>query len=130
IVDPELAAQWVAAHPVPAYVKPSDDGGDSHSGCHKISMHCLREAGQHIVDQGSDEWEKLRQQALGEWHHVSTELTHDWNMAEGCFEDHTLPLPNIPVQFDITPEMIVHLEEGGSKNLGGGGSASGEVKGS
>jgi hypothetical protein len=130
IVDPQLAAAWVAAHPVPASVKPSDNGGDSHSGCDVISTHCAGEAGKHVIDQGSQELDKLRQQAIAEWNHVSTELSHDWNMAEGCFADHTLPLPDIPVQFSITPEMTLHLEQSGSKDLGGGGSASGKVQGS
>lgn len=122
IVNPQLALAWVNAHPVPDYVKPAPD--ESGGGCNNWydSFDCAQQA-------ATDEWRRNWDKAVKEWEHVSGELAHDWNMAQGCFADHTLPLPNIPVQFSITPAMTVHLEQSGSQGLGAGGSASGTVQG-
>lgn len=130
LVNPQLAAEWIAAHPVPASIKSSDTGGNSHSGCGALSIHCAGEVVAHAGDQTSKEYEKIRKQAQADWSHASSELTHDWNMVEDCFADKTLPLANIPVQFDITPTIAVDVQQSGSKNLPGGGSASGTVNGS
>jgi len=122
IVNTQLAQEWVAAHPVPDYVQPTQDESGASCGHWYDSFDC---AGQAVTDEWRRNWDK----AVQAWDHVSGELTHDWNMAQGCFADHTLPLPNIPVQFSITPQMTVHLEQSGSQNLGGGGAASGTVQG-
>lgn len=122
IINTQLAEDWVKAHPVPDYVKPAPE--DNGSGCNNWydSFDCAGQA-------ATDEWRRNWDRAVKEWDHVTGELTHDWNMAQGCFADHTLPLPNIPVQFSITPQMTVHLEQSGSQGLGAGGSASGTVQG-
>ncbi len=133
IVNTTLAAQWMATHPVPADIKPPESG-NSHSGCSSISMKCASEAEKHAVDQGSQEWEKLRQQAQGVWDHASDELTHDWNMAQDCFADETLPLNGIPVKFSITPNLTIPLSSvangAGIKSSFSAGGASGKVDGS
>ncbi len=123
VVNTQVAEEWVKAHPVPDYVKPApEETGGGSCGHWYDSFDC---AGQAVTDEWRRNWDK----AVKEWDHVTGELTHDWNMAQGCFADHTLPLPNIPVQFSITPEMTVHLEQSGSQGLGAGGSASGTVQG-
>ena len=129
IVNPQLAQEWALTHPVPPSVKPSDTGGDGHSGCKSFSWHCAEESAKHAEDEASRQAEELRKQAQADWNHAAAELTHDWNMVADCMADHTLPLPNIPVQFQIAPGMQLHLEDKGSKDLGGGGSASGKVQG-
>ena len=128
LVNTALAQQWIAAHPVPADVKPPESGG---SGCKDwySSVHCVEEAGQQVVNQASAEWQKAWQQAVDTWNHAAGELTSDWHVAQDCFMERTLPLPNIPVRFSVTPAMTVHLEQSGSKDLTGGGSASGTVQG-
>jgi hypothetical protein len=128
IVNRQLAEEWIKTHPVPPSVKPSDSGG-GHTGCNSFSWHCAQEAGQHAVDEASRQAEELRKKATDEWNHVGHELTHDWNMAEGCFADHKLGPVNIPVQFKVTPQFPLSLEESGKQGLGAGGSASGNVKG-
>lgn len=133
IVNTTLAAQWMATHPVPDDIKPPESG-TSHSGCNSISMKCASEVEKHAVDQGSQEWEKLRQQAQGVWDHASDELTHDWNMAQDCFADETLPLNGIPVKFSITPNLTIPLSSvangAGIKSSFSAGGASGKVDGS
>jgi len=128
IVNRQLAEEWIKTHPVPPSVKPSDSGG-GHTGCHSFSWHCAQEAGQHAVDEASRQAEELRKKATDEWNHVGRELTHDWNMAEGCMADHTLHLADIPVQFSLPNEFPLSLEKQGKTALGPGGSASGKVKG-
>jgi len=129
LVNVKLAEDWIRTHPVPADVKPSDNGGDSHSGCDVISTHCAGEVAQHAGGQVSQEWQKLWEQAVADWKHAAGELSNDWNMAEECFADHTLPPLSVPVQFSIAPTMTVGLEASGSKNVSGG-SASGTAQGS
>lgn len=134
IVNTALAEQWMASHPpVPDDVKPPESGS-SHSGCSALSTQCVSEATKHAEDQGSKEWEKLREAAQGAWDHASTELTHDWNMAEGCFADHTLPLNGIPVKFSIAPNLTIPLSSvangAGMKSTFTNASSSGKVDGS
>lgn len=129
IVNTQLAQDWARTHPVPPSVKPSDTGGDGHSGCNSFSWHCAGESAKHAEDETSRQAEELRKKAQADWNHATSELAHDWNIAEDCMADHTLPLPNIPVQFTIAPGMSLRLEDKGSKDLGGGGSASGTVQG-
>jgi hypothetical protein len=127
IVNVAMAEEFIRAHPVPPDVKPADSG-DDHSGCDKWTMHCAAEVAAHIADQTSEQFEKLRQDAVKAWDHATGEVAHQWNAAEGCFADKKLPLPPVPVQFQITPSMSLHLEQSGSKDVGGG-SASGTVQG-
>ncbi|HLB88295.1 MAG TPA: hypothetical protein VJK29_11640 [Terriglobales bacterium] len=131
IVNRQLAEEWIKAHPVPPSVKPSDTGG-GHTGCNSFSWHCAQEAGQHAVDEASRQAEELRKKATGEWNHVGHELTHDWNMAEGCFADHPLHLADVPVQFSLPNEIPLPFKEVGQTKVGvggGTGSASGKVRG-
>lgn len=108
IVNTTLAAKWMATHHVPDDVQPPKSE-NTHSGCNSWSMHCAGEVGKHAEDQGSKEWEKLRQEAQGAWNHASDELTHDWNMVSDCFADETLPLNGIPVKFSIQPNVTISL---------------------
>ena len=128
MVNVQLAEQWIKAHPVPPDIKPADKGGDDHTGCNVWSTHCAEEVVQHAGGQVSQEWQKLWEQAVADWKHAANELSNDWNMAEGCFADQTLPALNIPVPFKIAPSMTLKLETSGSKDVGGG-TASGTVQG-
>jgi hypothetical protein len=121
LVNTQLAEEWVKAHPVPDYVQPVKEEKKDCDHWYD-SYDCAEKA-------ATDEWRRNWDKSVKAWDHVSHELNHDWNMAQGCFADQRLRLPNIPVQFDVTPEMTVHLEQSGSKDLGGGGSASGTVQG-
>ncbi|MGI8496711.1 MAG: hypothetical protein ACR2OG_03885 [Gemmatimonadaceae bacterium] len=124
LVNTQLAEEWIKAHPVPPEIKPADKKSSSHSGCKSFSMHCAGEAAKHAEDQGSKEWEKLREAAVADWKHAGQELTHDWHMAEDCFADNTLTLADIPVKFSTSPELSVRLE---TKSKSG--SASGTLQG-
>lgn len=127
IVNTQLAEEWMMTHPAPASAKAATSG-NSHTGCKAISIHCAEEAGQHAVDEASRQSEKYLKQAREEWKHVTDEATHDWHMTEGCFADHTLTVPNIPVQFSVVPQISLDAEKSGSTSNKYG-SASGNVKG-
>ena len=128
MVNVQLAEEWIKAHPVPPDIKPADKGGDDHTGCNVWSTHCAGEVVQHAGGQVSQEWQKLWEQAVADWKHAANELSNDWNMAEGCFADQTLPALNIPVPFKIAPSMALKLETSASKDAAGG-TASGTVQG-
>ena len=123
MVNTQLAADWAKTHTVPANIKPAD--GDGHTGCNDYTWHCAGE----VVAHAENEVEKLIQKATDAWNHATGQLSNEWNVLPECFADHTLPALDIPVQFSINPSMSVPLETSGSKDLGGGGSASGTVKG-
>ena len=128
MVNVQLAEQWIKAHPVPPDIKPTDKGGDDHTGCNVWSTHCAEEVVQHAGGQVSQEWQKLWEQAVADWKHASHELSNDWNVPLECLADQTLPTLNIPVPFKIAPSMALKLETSGSKDVGGG-TASGTVQG-
>lgn len=127
IVNTELAAQWAATHPVPDDIRPDDVDKNTHSGCNTWSMHCAGEVAKHAEQQTEEQFDALRQRAVKAWNHASDELTHDWNEVQGCMADHTLSLPPLPVQFNVTPQMTVSMETSGKSKSAG---ASGTVKGS
>ena len=126
IVNRQLAVQWMSTHPAPASAHKSS--GNSHSGCHSLSMHCVSEAAQHAEGEAARQSDKLREAATNEWHHVTSEAAHDWHMAEECFADHTLHLGNLPIQFSVSPEFPLSMTESGKTNLSHG-TASGQVTG-
>ncbi len=126
IVNTKLAEEWMKAHPAPASTK--KHAGTTHSGCHAISMHCAGEAAKHAQGEAERQNEKLRQQAEGEWRHVSLEAAHDWKMAEDCMADKTLHLTDLPVKFSVLPAFSLSAEKDGKTNISHG-SASGKVKG-
>jgi hypothetical protein len=125
IVNLDLANAWFQTHTVPADIQPVDENASTHSGCSKWTWHCAGEVVAHAEDQAS----QIIQQAQAAWNHASSELATAWNTVAACLADHTLPLNNIPLQFSVSPQMPIHLEASGSKDLGGGGSASGTVQG-
>ncbi len=130
IVNTQLAEEWIKAHPVPAGMKPIEpetDDGDDCDGV--ISMNCAQQAVEQTIEQAWEmttaEFERFRKRASEAWDKSTGELADAWEMTQGCFTERTLSLPNIPVQFNITPSMTVNLEQSGSR-----GSATGTVKGS
>lgn len=128
IVNPQLAAQWIQAHPNLANVKAPEVSSSSHTGCNSFSWHCVQESAAHAAEEASRQAEKLREQAQADWNHITGELNHDLNMAEGCFVDHTISLGQIPVKFSITPQFPLNFEKDGKTTVAGG-TASGSVKG-
>ena len=128
VVNVQLAQQWFAAHPEPDSVKKAVASHNSHAGCTAISTECLEQAGEHALDEASRQSQKLLQQAQDEWNHLSDEANHDWNMAQGCFVERTLTLPNVPVQFNVTPQFPLSFEKDGKTSNKYGG-ASGKVQG-
>jgi hypothetical protein len=102
-------------------MKPSSGStSHHHSGCNKLSIHCAEEAGKHAVDEAS-------RQAGKEWKHVTTELAHDWRMAEDCFADKTRHVGDIPINFSAPKEYTARFEKDEKDKSR---SASGSVKGS
>ena len=123
VVNLALAQQWFQQHPEPPSVHQAATAShNSHTGCNSLSVHCAEEAAKHAADEA-------QRQAEGEWQHLTGEVAHDWNMAQECFADHTLPLHNIPVKFSVTPEFPLNFEKSGQTSNKYGG-ASGKVSGS
>lgn len=118
IVNRKLAEEWMRTHPVRPDAKPEE---------HKKKK-CDLTHSEGCTQALQDEWDRAVQQWRSEWKHVTDELTHDWHMAEGCFADHALRAPNIPIQFSILPEFPLTFEKQGTTALTHG-SASGKVKG-
>ncbi|HET7585432.1 MAG TPA: hypothetical protein VFK13_11010 [Gemmatimonadaceae bacterium] len=129
IIDPEAAQEWIKTHPVDTLLRPEDADKTTHSGCSKWTWHCVSEAYKHAEGEVERQRNQLIDQAQKVWDHWSDELTKDWNVASGCLADHTLPMPQVPVQFEISPGMTVPFHESGQHTLSGG-SASGRVDGS
>lgn len=113
VVNTQLAEQWIKAHPALANVKPPTSQ-NSHAGCKSLSLNCVGEATKHAEGQVSAETQKLLDAGRAEWQHVTKELAHDLQMAEGCFADQTLRLPDIPVE--ISPGDVPNLTFTMNKN--------------
>jgi hypothetical protein len=135
IVNTQLAKEWINAHPALANVQPPSSH-DSHAGCKvTITNPCLKEDVQHIASEATRQSEAFLKASRDEWKHVTHELAHDLQMAEGCFADQTLHLKDVPVKFtDFTPELTLHFNKDGKADLSGTtsnqhGSASGQVTG-
>lgn len=129
-VNAQLAEQWFATHPEPEAVKQaaSKARSNTHAGCHSFSTHCASEAAKHAEGEAERQARKLLQEAQDEWKHVTHEATNDWHQVEGCFVDHTLSLPNLPVNFTATPGFPINIKKSGSTKNDYG-SASGSVSG-
>lgn len=117
IVNTQLAQQWIAAHPVPANVKPTEPA-EKKCGNWYDSWDC---AGQAV----SDEWQRTYDHAVKEWENAEKTLAEAWETSAACFTERTISSGQIPVRIDITPSMTVNLSQSGSK-----GSAQGTVSGS
>jgi hypothetical protein len=117
VVNVQLAREWIAAHPVPASVKPTEPSQKKCDNWYD-SFDC---AGQAVTD----EWRRNYDHAVNEWKRAEETLAETWDATQGCFTERTLTLSEIPVKFNISPTMTVSLEQGGSR-----GSASGTVRGS
>ncbi|MEX1185173.1 MAG: hypothetical protein WEA80_01110 [Gemmatimonadaceae bacterium] len=129
IVNPDLAEEWMRTHPpVPSHIKPPEKKKES-QGCstRHMSWKCVKNEGQQAIDKASEEWENLRREAQRAWSNASDELSRSWEMAEGCFADHTLSLREIPVTFDIDPTMSIPIEGGEMKSSSVRGELSGSV---
>lgn len=122
LVNPKLAAEWAATHPVPADVKPKDS--DDKSECGKVSINGLKDCGSDAVESVEAEFERARTRAQDWWDESTDKLEKEWNAAQGCFSDHTLPGGAVPVRFSIAPAISVKAEQEGSR-----GSAEGSVSG-
>ncbi len=116
MVNTQLAREWIAAHPVPDDVKPTEPK-EKKCGNWYDSWDC---AGQAV----SDEWKRTFDHASNEWETAKETLADVWETSLECFTERTIS-GNIPVEFDITPSMTVNLSQSGSK-----GSAQGTVSGS
>jgi hypothetical protein len=110
---------WLAQH--------GGGGGGGGSDCDHMfeSVNCFEETVQDIGDGFSEAWEAMWEAANETWKHWTGELAKGWDVAQGCFADHTLPGPRTPVKFSIAPSIPVDLEKSASK-----GDASGTIKGS
>lgn len=116
IVNTQMAQEWIAAHPVPDNVKPTEPA-EKKCGNWYDSWDCANEA-------VSDEWKRTFDHASNEWENAKKTLADAWEASVECFTERTIS-GNIPVKFDITQSMTVNLSQSGSK-----GSAQGTVSGS
>lgn len=117
IVDTRLAQEWIAAHPVPASVKPTEPK-EKKCGNWYDSWDCATEA-------VSDEWQRTYDHAVNEWSNAEQTLADAWETTTACFTERTISSGQIPVRFDKTMSMTVNLSQSGSR-----GSAQGTVSGS
>ncbi len=117
IVNLDLAREWIAAHPVPDDVRPTEPA-QKKCGNWYDSWDC---AGQAVTD----EWRRTYDHAVSEWTRAERKLAEAWDATATCFTERTLALNDIPVRFSIEPTMTVSLEESGSR-----GSATGTARGS
>jgi len=117
IVNTQLAREWIAAHPVPDNVKPTEPK-EKKCGNWYDSWDC---AGQAVTD----EWRRTYDHAVDEWQDAEKTLADAWDTSVACFTERTISTGNFPVRFSIAPSMTVNLSEGRSK-----GSAQGTVAGS
>lgn len=118
--DPEVAAQWLATHPVPEDMQPrEDDHDDGGSGCGIQNLgNCAEDPGGALQDAANAtaaEFERARERAEDWWEDSTDELADAWNEAQDCFSDRILPGGTVPVRFDITPTMTVSLAQGSSR---------------
>ena len=117
IVNTQMAQEWIAAHPVPDNVKPTEPK-EKKCGNWYDSWDC---AGQAVTD----EWQRTYDHAVNEWDNAEKTLAEAWETTVACFTERTITSGEIPVKFSITPSMTVNLSQGGSR-----GSAQGTVSGS
>lgn len=124
LVDPTLAAQWAATHPVPPEIEPKDENEDD-SDCGTVSINGIVDCAEDAAQAVEDEFERARDRAEDWWDESADKLAKEWGEAVGCFADHRLSGPRTPVKFSTTPSMRVDLTQNGSR-----GSATGQVSGS
>ena len=130
--DPQVAAAWLATHPVPPGVGPQEeeDDDDNDSGCGFQNLgNCASDpvgAVQDGAEAVAEEFERARDNAQDWWDDSTEDLAAAWNEAQNCFSDQILPGGSTPVRFDITPAMSVNLSQSGTRGSGSG-TATGSV---
>lgn len=117
IVNTQLAREWIAAHPVPDNVKPTEPK-EKKCGNWYDSWDCAGQA-------ATDEWRRTYDHAVDEWQDAERTLADAWETSVACFTERTISTGEFPVRFSIAPSMTVNLSEGKSK-----GSAQGTAAGS
>jgi hypothetical protein len=122
IVDPQLAQEWIAAHPVPSDIKVKSGG--KCKGNEFERYRCRAEKSwDNWSELTSEEWERLRKKAQGWWDDAAKILKQCTTTTDG-WTDHVMSGPSAPVKFDIAPTMSVDMQQSGAK-----GSAKGTVTG-
>jgi len=124
-VDPQLAAQWAATHPIPASVKPKEESNESDSDCGTVSINGIVDCAQDAAQAVADEYERNRKKAEDWWNEATGDLAKAFDAGVGCFADQQLNGPSVPVKFTITPSMTVDVTKSATK-----GAASGTATGS
>lgn len=130
IVNVDLANEWAKTHPIPPSAVPTAPKGDGTAGCDVWSSHCFQEAGQHVVDQASAQYQALLAQAQRDYDKATGDAETLWNEVPACFSEQTLSAGNIPVEFTAKPSFGVTLTESGSTSSGtlkASGQATGKV---
>lgn len=130
VVNLDLANEWAKTHPAPPSATPTAPKSDGTAGCDKWTWHCAEQAGQHAVDQASQQADELRQQADKDWDAATGDAIKAWDEGPSCFEEQTLSLNNIPVEFQAKPSFGDTLTESGNTSAGGvnfSGTATGKV---
>jgi hypothetical protein len=128
IVNLDLANEWAKTHPAPPSATPPAPTSDGTAGCNSFSWHCAQEAGQHAIDQASQQADQLREQAEKDWGTATGDATKLWNETGSCFNEQTLNASGATGQVNADPSIGYTLTESG-KTSGSGITASGTATG-
>lgn len=124
IVDPLIAQEWIATHPVPSDVKVKS-GGSKCKGNEFERFRCRTDKSwDNWSELTSEEWERLRKKAQDWWDDAAKTLKQCTTTTNG-WTDHVASGPTTPVSFALAPSHTVDVERSGTK-----GPAKGTVKGS
>jgi hypothetical protein len=124
IVNKELAVEWanskgkeVKADWRPKKKKPKKKKCDwQHVG---NCVDKVAASAQDLWESGSDDWKRA-------WKANTKHLAESIDEAQECFADHTLPLGELPVKFNVTPQFPVSIEKRAS-NASASGTAQGTL---
>jgi hypothetical protein len=128
IVNLDLANEWAKTHPAPPSATPTAPTSDGTAGCDSFSWHCAQQAGQHAIDQASQQADQLRAQAEKDWGTATGDATKLWSESATCFNEQTLNASGATGQINADPSIGYTLTESG-KTSGSGITASGTATG-
>jgi hypothetical protein len=128
VVNLDLANEWAKTHPRIPSAEPTAPKSDGTAGCDKWTWHCAGEAGQHAIDQASQQADELREQAEKDWDTATSDAIKVWNEGPACFEPRTLSAAGDTGPLQADPSVGYTLTESG-KTSGNGITASGTATG-
>ncbi len=130
IINLDLANEWAKTHPAPPSATPTAPKSDGTAGCDSFSWHCAQQAGQHAIDQASQQADQLREQAEKDWGTATGDATKLWNETGACFNEQPLNASGATGQLNAKPSIGYTLTESGKTSSGGvsvSGTATGKI---